>query len=71
MVKANVEQETQAARILAELAAAACCAAGRHGGKGAFIDDELDLWDALQARLRPFPPGDDAKGRGAAGVRQN
>jgi hypothetical protein len=70
MVKANVAQESQAARILAELAAAACCVAGRHGGKGAFIDDELDLWDALQGRLRQFPAGGGAENLGTSDSRR-
>jgi hypothetical protein len=37
--------------VLAELAAAACRVAGQDGGRGALIDDELDLWYALQDRL--------------------
>jgi hypothetical protein len=64
MGNAKVVHERQAAQVLADLAAAACCVAGRNGGMGAFIDDELDLWDALQARLRP--PGGEAKNLRAA-----
>ena len=38
--------------LLGELAEAARLATGRQGLKGAFIDVELDLWQAVQARLR-------------------
>ncbi|MBY0528380.1 MAG: hypothetical protein K2R98_33625 [Gemmataceae bacterium] len=35
--------------LLVDLALAACRVASRHGFKGAFIDLELDVWDAHQA----------------------
>jgi hypothetical protein len=50
--------------LLAELAAAGYRVAQQHDFQGAFIDVELDLWDALRARLGglPLEPG----GRGNA-----
>jgi hypothetical protein len=43
--------------LLAEVAAATYRLAVRHGSKGAFIDVELDLWQALNTRLHRSPPG--------------
>jgi hypothetical protein len=39
--------------LLAELASAASRVTQQGGAKGAFIDVELDLWYAAQARMRP------------------
>jgi hypothetical protein len=52
MVRANLPLGSTAEQVLAELAAAACRVAGQDG-RGALIDDELDLWYALQDRLGP------------------
>jgi hypothetical protein len=46
MGKGNKPEE-----LLTEVAAAASRATGQHGTRGAFIDAELDLWQALHARL--------------------
>jgi hypothetical protein len=48
--------------VLAELAAAACRAAGRPGCRGALIDDELDLWYALQDRVSWSAAGPESNG---------
>jgi hypothetical protein len=52
MVKGSVVQGQTTEDLLAEVATAAYRVTLRHSCKGAFIDVELDLWHALQARLR-------------------
>jgi hypothetical protein len=41
--------------LRSELAEAACRVAARHECKGAYIDLELDLWDARRAALNRTP----------------
>ncbi len=43
---------SSAEELLTELATAAWRVASRHNFQGAFIDTELDLWDALRPLLR-------------------
>jgi hypothetical protein len=62
MVRANLPPGSTAEEMLAELAAAACRAAGRADCHGALIDHELDLWYALQDRLGSHPAGQGPKG---------
>jgi hypothetical protein len=52
MVNGSALQGKTTEDLLAELATAAYRVTLRHSCKGAFIDVELDLWHALQARLR-------------------
>jgi hypothetical protein len=47
-----IRQEDRHDELLAEVAAATCRATRQHDFKGAFIDEALDLWNAVQARLR-------------------
>ena len=64
MMKIELSSGSKTEEVQAELAATACALTGRQNGKGAFIDVELDLWQALGARLRwscPLPsPGREA-----------
>jgi hypothetical protein len=55
MVKDNAPPGGKVGELLAEVAGAAYRATLQHGSKGAFIDVELDLWYAVQARLRRCP----------------
>jgi hypothetical protein len=58
MAEGSFHQGNQTENLLAEVAAAAYRVTLQHGCKGAFIDVELDLWHALQAKLRRSPlPG--------------
>jgi hypothetical protein len=56
MVKGTNLSLSRPEELLAEVAAATSRLIARHGAIGPFIDVELDLWQALQARLRRFPP---------------
>jgi hypothetical protein len=50
----NWKGQTEA--LLNELAEATCRLARRHGNKGAFIDIELDLWNARQPLTQDASP---------------
>ena len=49
MIQAEISHGKTTEELLAELAVATYRVARRHDFKGAFIDIELDLWDAHRA----------------------
>jgi hypothetical protein len=65
MIKSTTPQPSTKEALLAELAEATFRVAKRYGFQGAFIDIELDLWDAAsQSILGQSSPVDN----GASGV---